>query len=409
MQYRIDKRSGNKLSILGCGSIRFPKKFNALADLEKTEPIIMRAYEGGVNYFDTGYFYLGAEDVIGQVCERNHIRKNVFLATKLPLSLTNKPDDFDKYFDKQLKRFRTDYIDYYLIHMMPDLDSWKQLVSWGIEDWIAGKKKNGQIREMGFSFHGKREEFTALLDAYDWDFAQIQFNYSDENFQAGINGLQYGASKGLAMMIMEPLLGGKLAGGLPPKAREVFRDTAKTGGPDQSPAAWGMNWVWNHPEVTVCLSGFNKLSDVVENLKTADQARPNMLTPGDLEVYKKAQESLRSSFKIPCTGCGYCTPCPQGVNIPGCFAAYNQSYTYGLVQGLWSYVTSNVAAGSKSLGGVWQCKKCGLCEKKCSQRLPIMKFLQDVKKRLDPWWFRGILNFFGQLFLLLKRNHATAA
>jgi predicted aldo/keto reductase-like oxidoreductase len=404
MQYRIDKKSGNKLSILGCGSIRFPKKFNALADLDKTEPIIMKAFEGGVNYYDTGYFYLGAEEVIGTVCERNHIRDKVYLATKLPLSLTNSGRDFDKYFNRQLSRFRTDYIDYYLIHMMPDLDSWKQLCSWGMEEWLANKKKAGQIREMGFSFHGKCDEFLKLIDAYDWDFCQIQYNYSDENFQAGTTGLKAAAAKGLSVMIMEPLLGGKLAGGLPPAAAQVFHDAD----PNKSPAAWGMNWVWNHPEVTVCLSGFNKLSDVEENLKTAETAQENMLDETELAVYDKARAAFRASFKIQCTGCGYCQPCPHGVNIPGCFAAYNQSYTYGLRQGFWAYVTSNVAAGSKQLGGVWQCKKCGACEKKCSQSLPIMELLQKVKKRLDPWWFRGALNLVGQVFLFLKRNHSHA-
>jgi predicted aldo/keto reductase-like oxidoreductase len=408
MQYRIDKKSGNKLSILGCGSIRLPKKFNALADYDKCEPLLLRAVEGGVNYFDTGYFYLGTEDVIGRTMAEHHLRDKVFLATKLPLSLTNSPADFDKYFNKQLERFRSDYIDYYLIHMMPDMASWKQLCSWGIEEWIAKKKKNGQIHEMGFSFHGKREEFLALINAYDWDFCQIQYNYSDENFQAGTAGLKAAAAKGLSVMIMEPLFGGRLASvakGLPQKAADIFHKADSS----RSPATWGMNWVWNHPEVTVCLSGFNAMSDVVENLEAADKASPGMLTEKDLAVYDSVIEAFRAASKIPCTACNYCMPCPHGVNIPACFAAYNQSYTYGLFQGFWAYVTSNVGAGSKSLGGVWQCKQCGACEKKCSQKLPIMQLLQQVKKRLDPWWFRGPINFVGRIFLFVKRNHSKEA
>jgi predicted aldo/keto reductase-like oxidoreductase len=369
--------------------------------LAKTEPIILRAIEGGVNYIDTGYFYLGAEDVIGATLARHHLRDKVHFATKLPLSLTRGPDDFDKFFGKQLERIRSPYIDYYLIHMLPDMASGKSLCSWGIEEWLARRKREGSIRAVGFSFHGQAAEFRALLDAYDWDCCQIQLNYSDERFQAGVEGLEYAGRKGIGVMVMEPLLGGKLAGGLPPAARAILHDANS----QRSPAEWGMRWVWNHPEVTVALSGVARMSDIEENLHSADNAPPaGALPDNERAVYTRVQEVFRASYKVLCTGCNYCMPCPAGVNIPGCFAAYNQSFLYGLVQGMWSYVTSNVRADSKELGGAGLCRKCGACEKKCSQRLPIIESLAQVRKRLEPWWFRVPLDIAGAIFKRLQRR-----
>jgi predicted aldo/keto reductase-like oxidoreductase len=196
MQYRIDKKTGNKLSVLGFGSIRFPLKF-AKTDMAKTEPMIVKAVENGVNYFDTGYFYFGSEEALGTIFEKHNLRDKVYVATKMPLVLVKGPEDFDKFFNIQLKRFRSNYIDYYLIHMLSDVAAWKKLQGWGIEEWIKEKKEAGLIRSMGFSFHGQQHEFLQLLDEYDWDFCQIQYNYSDENFQAGVAGLKKAAAKGI--------------------------------------------------------------------------------------------------------------------------------------------------------------------------------------------------------------------
>ncbi|AEF84990.1 aldo/keto reductase [Treponema primitia ZAS-2] len=393
MQYRLDKKTGNKLSVLGFGSLRFPKKFGT-TDLQKTEPLVMRAIEGGVNYFDAGYFYFGSEEVLGTIFERNKIREKVHFATKMPLVLVRGPEDFDKFFNKQLERIRSNYIDYYLIHMLPDIESWKNLCKWGIEDWIREKKRQGAIRSMGFSFHGRQNEFLSLIDAYDWDFCQIQYNYSDENFQAGVTGLKKASAKGMPVMIMEPLLGGKLVGGLSPKAVDIF----KQANPDWSPAGWGFRWLWNQKEVTVTLSGMTDISQIEENLKAADTAAPGLLSQADMEVYGRVQEEFKSAYKVLCTGCNYCMPCPQQVNIPACFAAYNISYTMGRLTGIQNYIFSNVLVDSKEFGGAGLCIKCGACEKKCSQNIPIIKTLQAVRKRLEPPWVKWPMLFFGGLF-----------
>ncbi|GMO26290.1 MAG: aldo/keto reductase [Termitinemataceae bacterium] len=393
MQYRIDKKTGNKLSVLGFGSYRFPVKF-AKTDMSKTEPMVLKAIENGVNYFDTGYFYFGSEEALGSILKNHNLREKVYVATKMPLVLLKRPEDFDKYFNIQLEHLGG-YVDYYLVHMLSDVDAWKKLQSWGFEEWIKDKKEKGLIRSgAGFSFHGRQPEFLNLLDEYDWDFVQIQYNYSDENFQAGVTGLKKAASKGISVMIMEPLLGGKLAGGLPKSAQAIL----KNADPKRSFAEWGYQWVWNQPEVTVTLSGMNKMSDLDDNLQAAEKSHVGMLDDTELAVYKQVQDKFRESYKVLCTGCNYCMPCPKGVNIPSCIATYNMSYTIGRLHGIQHYIFSNVVKDSKELAGASVCVKCGQCEKKCSQNLPVIKILEDVKKRLEPWWIRGPLDFFGGIF-----------
>jgi predicted aldo/keto reductase-like oxidoreductase len=385
--------------VLGCGCLRFPKKLG-VTDIQRTEPIILKAVEGGVNYFDTGYFYFGSEEALGVILERNHLRDKVHVADKFPLFLSKGPEDFDRIFNKQLERFRSDYIDYYLIHQLPDMQSWNTLCSWGIEDWIRRKKASGQIRAMGFSFHGMRDEFLKLLDAWDWDFCQIQYNYSDPNFQAGVTGLKKAASKGLSVIVMEPLLGGKLVQGLPEEARRVI-EAAR---PGLSPAEFGLDWLWNQEEVTMTLSGMGSVEQVEGNLAAAEKARPGMLSDQDAAAYEAVRQVFRKTYKVLCTGCNYCMPCPHHVNIPACFASYNLSYTMGYFTGLQNYIFSNVYANSKEFGVATLCKKCGACEKKCSQHIPIMKTLDDVKKRLDPPWLRIPLWIAG---LFINKNEAN--
>jgi predicted aldo/keto reductase-like oxidoreductase len=310
MQYRIDKKSGNRLSVLGFGCMRFPRSLGAI-DMRKTEALIREAVARGVNYFDTAYMYGGSEEALGTVLWRNGLRDKVYIATKLPLISCRGSGDFDKFFNKELERLRTDHIDYYLLHMLTGINQWEQFRDWGIEAWMAEKKKSGQIRQMGFSFHGSRDEFLKLLDVRPWDFCQIQYNYSDENFQAGVAGLKK-AAETMPVIIMEPLLGGKLAA--PPRlAAEIF---AKAG-PDQSPAAWALNCVWNQEEPTVVLSGMNEEGQLTENLAWADKSRPGMLSAAEQEAYRRVIALLNAAYKIRCTGCNYCMPCPRNVNIPG--------------------------------------------------------------------------------------------
>ena len=394
MQYRVDKISGNKLSILGFGCMRFPRSAG------KTEEMVMRSIEKGVNYFDTAWIYPGNEEAIGSVLAKNNVREKVYIATKMPLILfksTSASVDFDKYLNQSLERLKTNYIDYYLLHMITDMEQWKRLKSWGIEDWIAQKKKSGQIRRIGFSFHGSGSEFLKVIEDYNWELTMIQYNYFDENFQAGAAGLRAAAAK-MPVVIMEPLLGGKLVSGLPKEAVKIFKNADA----NLSPAGWALNWLWNQEEVASVLSGMNAMEQLEENLSLADTASANMLNDTHKSVYKTALESINRSCKIRCTGCNYCMPCPAGINISGSFSAYNVVYSMGYVEGMKQYVTSTgftqVKSGSPSL-----CTQCGKCEPLCPQRIPIMKELVTVKKRMEPWFIK-LIGFSARAFLGKKRK-----
>jgi predicted aldo/keto reductase-like oxidoreductase len=263
------------------------------------------------------------------------------------------------------------------MHMLNDAKSWERLCGLGIREWIAQKKAAGQIRNIGFSFHGGTLQFKALVDAFDWDFCQIQFNYMDERSQAGIDGLNHAHEKGLPVIIMEPLRGGRLAGGLPQAARREFEALD----PSRSPADWGLRWVWNHPQVTVVLSGMNDVSQVEENCRIASESLPGSLSGDELSVYGRALAAIHKSMKVGCTGCGYCQPCPRGVDIPTCFAAYNASYADGLISGMREYMMCTTLRKVRSNAGL--CVKCGKCEQHCPQHIPIREKLDDVKKRLE--------------------------
>jgi predicted aldo/keto reductase-like oxidoreductase len=386
MQYKIDSKSGDSLSILGFGCMRFPRGFAAQIDTEKTEKLIVSAVDRGVNYFDTAYMYGGSEAVLGEILHKNELREKIFLATKLPFMQCKSANDFERLFLVQLERLKTDYIDYYLIHNIPGAEAWRVLCELGIEAWIAEKKAKGQIRQIGFSFHGAREGFLSLLDEYNWDFCQIQYNYMDENYQAGRAGLKKAYEKGLPVIIMEPLLGGKLATGLPAESIRHFKDVND----DMSAAAWAFRWLWNQPEVTVVLSGMNSAEQLDDNIRTAETAVPGMLSEAETAVFPPVIAALREAYKIPCTECNYCMPCPQGVNIPSCFAAYNKSYALGFVVGMQQYVTST-GSQSKTRYGAKNCKKCGNCEKKCPQHIEIAKSLEAVAQRMEPFWFSALL------------------
>ena len=386
MQYRIDQKSGAQLSVLGFGCMRLPRTAGRI-DLLKTEELLRQAVEGGVNYFDTAYVYSGSEEALGTVLARTGLRDKIFLATKLPHQRCQKTEDFDRIFNEELERLHTDHIDFYLVHNLSTPARWERAVALGIKDWIAEKKASGQVRRIGFSFHGTLGDFETILDAYDWDFCQIQYNYSDENYQAGVTGLRKAHAKGMPVIIMEPLLGGKLATNLPARAR----DLQAAAHPDWSPARWGFSWLWNQPEPTVVLSGMNATGQMTDNLATANAAAPGMLSAADEQTLEAVRTVFREAYKVPCTGCNYCMPCPHGVNIPGCFAGYNASYANGLMEGFKTYYMSTTVDSNGKRSSARSCQNCGACEPKCPQHIAIPRELEQVRKRMEPFWSRPVL------------------
>jgi predicted aldo/keto reductase-like oxidoreductase len=381
MQYREDPRTGNKLSILGFGCMRFRRGISGI-DQSKAEKLIVQAIEAGVNYFDTAYLYSGSESALGEALKKNGLRDKVHIATKLPVASCRSGSDFGKFLGIQLEALKVEGVDYYLIHNITSLEHWKELCSWGIEKWIDDNRKAGKFKQLGFSYHGSSYDFLEVLDLYDWDFCQIQYNYSDENYQAGVAGLKKAHSLGIPVIVMEPLLGGKLAKGLPKEAIDVYRKA----NPSLTPAAWGLRWLWNQPEVTVVLSGMNEMEQLEDNLAAAEGAQPGMLSDEDLDAYRKVISIFKAKDKVPCTGCGYCMPCPSGINIPSCFASYNASFSHGFITSTVMYITSTHA--NRPVNGLAsKCVKCGKCEKHCPQSIAIRTELDRVAKRMEPFYF----------------------
>lgn len=375
MNYRQDKY-GNNLSILGFGCMRFKTKFGKI-DFKKAEHEIMTAFNNGVNYFDTAYIYPGSEELLGKVFEKNNIRDKVKIATKLPHYLIKSKESLDKLFNEELRRLKTDYIDYYFMHMLADTATWERLKELGIEEWIEKKKAEGAIGQVGFSYHGNSEMFCNLIDAYDWDFCMIQYNYMDEHTQAGRKGLKYASKKGLPVFIMEPLRGGRLVNRLPDSAKRIFDEYEAK----HTPAQWSFRWLWNQPEVTVVLSGMNSEEMILDNIKTACDVQAGEMTEKDEEMLQNVIKAINSQIKVNCTGCGYCVPCPKKVDIPGIFAAYNRRYTESKFAGLANYfmcttLRKNSTAASNCIG-------CGKCEKHCPQHIEIRKMLKEAEKEME--------------------------
>jgi len=390
MKYREDKY-GNNLSVLGYGCMRFTMKAGRI-DIKKANAEIMAAYEAGVNYFDTAYIYPGSEATLGTILAENGIRDKVNIATKLPHYMIRKKEDLDKYFNEQLKRLRTDYVDYYLMHMLSDVNTWERLKGLGVDEWLAKKKEKGAIRQVGFSYHGNSDAFCSLIDAYDWDFCMVQYNYLDETTQAGRTGVQYAASKGLPVFIMEPLRGGKLARNLPDKARQLISSYPIK----RSPVEWSFRWLWNQPEVTCVLSGMNSLEMVQENVEYAATAEVNSFTEDDFNLIAKVKEAINEKMKVPCTGCRYCMPCPKGVDIPGTLAAYNRRYTDGKIAGFIDYFICTALRRDSTAAS--NCIDCGKCEQHCPQNISIRKELKIARRELEGYIY-GITKRAVKLFM----------
>ncbi|MCH5252094.1 MAG: aldo/keto reductase [Lachnospiraceae bacterium] len=375
MNYRKDKY-GNPISILGYGCMRFSQSAGKI-NLEKAEQEIMTAFQAGVNYYDTAYVYPGSEVALGKILQKNQIRDKVKIATKLPHYLLKNAENMEKYFKEQLRRLQTDYIDYYLMHMLTDVQTWERLKSLGILEWLEEKKKSGAIRQVGFSYHGNSDMFCQLIDAYDWDFCQIQYNYMDENSQAGRKGLHYANEKGLPVIIMEPLRGGRLANRLPGEALRVFDQYPVK----RSPVQWALRWLWNQPEVTCVLSGMNSMEMVEDNIRTASSVEEGEMTEKDEAMLQEVVAAINAKMKVGCTGCGYCMPCPKNVDIPGTFAAYNRYYTEGKITAWKEYIMCT--AMRKTSSAASNCVGCGKCETHCPQQIEIRNELKNARKKLE--------------------------
>ena len=380
MQYRND-RNREPISILGYGCMRFTKDGNKI-DLEKAEKEVMEAIHQGVNYLDTAYIYPGSEVALGKILAKNNCRKQVKIATKLPQYLIKSEAALDKYFNEQLSRLQTDYIDYYLMHMLTDIAAWEKLERLGIKEWIAKKKEEGKIKNLGFSFHGNSDMFLKVLDAYDWDFCQIQYNYLDEHTQAGRIGLQTAAKKGIPVIIMEPLRGGKLVDLLPEGAKELIRKEPK----GRTPAELAFRWLWDQPEVTCVLSGMNSMSMVQENVRVASEVQAGEFTEEDFALIDAIKDEIQKTMKVGCTGCGYCMPCPKGIDIPTAFRCYNRMYAEQRSSGRHEYL--QIIALQKEMSPISSCVKCGKCESHCPQHIEIRNMLEEAEKDLTPWYYK---------------------
>ncbi len=377
MLYRRLEKTGDELSVLGFGCMRLPGSEEHI-DEERAAMQIRYAVDHGVNYLDTAFTYhLGTcEPFLGRALSGGY-RERIKLATKLPHWITNSREDMDRILDSQLERLRTDHVDYYLLHSLTGR-IWKKLDGMGAIDFLERALGDGRILRTGFSFHGNLGAFKRIVDAYDWDVCLIQYNYLDELNQAGTEGLEYAAAAGLGVMVMEPLRGGNLTGMIPAEVRAIW-DEAEV---KRTPAEWALRWVWNRPEVGVVLSGMNEERHIEENLCIADEAYPKSLTPKELELVARVERTYRRLMKMPCTGCRYCMPCPEGVDIPTCFEMYNRKHVFGDERADMQYTVScGGVSGVSSRAS--QCNECGTCVELCPQGLDIPGLLKEVAAEFD--------------------------
>jgi uncharacterized protein len=375
MKYRPFGKLDWQAPALGFGIMRLPTLPDSHEiDEQEARRMVYHAIENGVNYLDTAYPYHRGESekFLGRILQ-NGWREKVRLATKLPQWMVDDPAQFDSLLDEQLERLQTDHIDFYLIHAL-DKDSWKKMEGFDVLRWMEKRQADGSIGHLGFSFHDDFEAFKTIIDAYDWDFCQIQYNYMDIENQAGVKGLRYAAGKGMAVVIMEPLLGGRLAVQPPAEVQAVW-DQAPV---QHKPADWALQWLWNQPEVSLVLSGMSTMQQVEENLASADVSGVGSMSPDEEAVVMQVRETFGRLCKIACTDCKYCQPCPSGINIPLLFEFYNSGYMYGVVEHVRGVYERHIPAEARAD----QCARCRECEEKCPQHLPICDLLEDVDRVL---------------------------
>lgn len=382
MQYRVIPKTGDQISAIGYGCMRLPTRAGRI-DEAKTERQMLYAFEKGVNYYDTALPYHGGESekVLGKIFEKNGLRDQVKFATKLPPFRVKTRADMDDILNDQLKSLRTDYIDYYLIHGIQTKDEWDRMVDLGVLDFLTEAKNKGKIKNAGFSYHADKNSFNHIIDAYDWEFCQIQYSYLDEHNQAGRDGLEYAASKDIAVFIMEPLRGGMLVGKLPKKVQTLLDAEGS-----RSAADWAFSWVLNHKEVTCVLSGMNVDEHIEENIEIANRVAPGSMTSEEVKVIDRVKNQFETMMKVPCTGCAYCMPCPAGVNIPACFEQLNNKSYFGLMMAKGMYMMQTGGLMSEKTAKASQCVDCGKCEQHCPQHIEIRKELKQVSKELEAFY-----------------------
>lgn len=372
MKYRKFGKYNFEISALGFGCMRFPTIDGDEGRIDEDKAISMLRYaiDNGVNYIDTAYpYHKGTSEITVGKALKDGYRDKVMLATKCPVWLIKTQDDFDTYLNEQLEKLQTDHIDMYLLHALSK-ERFNSLKNLQFDKFLDKAISDGRIKYAGFSFHDELDVFKEIVDSYSWSFCQIQYNFMDTNYQAGSQGLKYAASKDLAVVIMEPLKGGKLAKTPPKEVQEVWNNSDIK----RSPAEWALKWIWNHPEVTTILSGMSTMDQVVENINIADTATANSLTSHELELVDIAKAKYNKLIKVDCTACQYCMPCPFNVNIPGNFSLYNSAHMYNDAKNLSKLYNENTPENNRA----GSCKECGACEAKCPQKLPIRKHLKEV-------------------------------
>ncbi|MGD0802615.1 MAG: aldo/keto reductase [Candidatus Bathyarchaeia archaeon] len=377
MKYRRFGKLDWKPSALGFGAMRLPILDGDAGKINEPLAIEMIRYaiNNGVNYMDSAYPYHKeqSEIIVGKAL-RDGYRERVKLATKMPCWLVNTADDFDKYFNEQLRKLQTNKVDFYLLHGLGK-KSWPKVQDLGVLKWAEKKLDEGKIGYLGFSFHDELPSFKEIVDAHEWTFCQIQYNYMDTNYQAGMEGLHYAAKNGLAVVVMEPIAGGRLAIDPPDGIKKLWRE----GHHRWKPAEWALQWVWNQPEVSLLLSGMSAMQHVEENVKAADRSGVGKLTRDDIRLIDRVAKKYKEMGFVGCTGCRYCTPCPSGVAIPDIFAIFNEFY----MKDRDPAVKAKYREQLKQDQWAKNCTRCGCCEDLCPQHLPIRELLRGAGETLE--------------------------
>lgn len=409
MSYRRIPGTGDSLSALGFGMMRLPTSFggrnSAAIDKEAATALVRRAVERGINYFDTAYFYhLGAsETFLGEAIRTlrsEGVTAPIYIADKLPTMLIHSRKQMDEIFEKQCSRLGVETIDYYLLHALDGV-TWKKMLDLGVIDFLDQLKKNRRVRSIGFSFHGKKQDFYEIADGYDFDFAQVQYNILDVQFQAGIEGIEYCAEKGMGVIIMEPLRGGTLTTHLPPSVEKIYKESAIL----RSPAEWALRFVLDHPAVTVVLSGMNVMEHLEENCRVASDALPHSLTPPETAIIDRVREEYASLLRVGCTGCSYCIPCPAKINIPQAFKNLNNAAIFSKTAAKMDHA---IFLGAKTPDGkahfTTDCIDCGKCEEKCPQGIPIRQVFHEVRRELEGSFTKSAAFVIRQMLRLKKKK-----